>query len=283
MTKRPDTPSPATRLCDSIDTLSMAYLDDELAEEELRDFELHLLDCEACRGRVDEDRTALAEMRRRLAPPPTPDLLRARIGRALDAEDRSAARTARRQRVGRWLLPGAASIAAVAALGFFALGRPTTHDDAVAQEAVRQHMRGAPLEVAGARTAAWVQRYFRPDVQPPHFADTNVRLAGARLTSVDNRDAAQFFYQLVGPGGTYELRALTFPADGVDFSGAEQARVDGVDLLVDQRQGHNVVIVRDNEGYAYVFTSRELTLGQLAGLVVHTDLVSRVHDGRVGR
>ena len=36
------------RLCDSIDTLAMAYLDDELATEERHELETHLLDCTAC-------------------------------------------------------------------------------------------------------------------------------------------------------------------------------------------------------------------------------------------
>ena len=37
-------------LCESIDTLSMAYLDDELAAEERRELELHLHRCASCRA-----------------------------------------------------------------------------------------------------------------------------------------------------------------------------------------------------------------------------------------
>ncbi len=274
---------PMSNLCNSIETLAMAYLDDELAEAELRDFELHLLDCSGCRDRVDGDRQTIDELRRRLAPPPAPDLLRARLTRALDAEDAAVARASWKTRIAGWMLPGAASMVAVGALALFAFGRSAPAEDPVAQEAVRQHMRGAPLEVQGASTAAWVRRYFRSDVQPPHFADANVQLAGARLTSVDNRDAAQFFYHLETRGKAYELRALTFPADGVDFAGAQAVQIDGVDLRVDRRSGHSVVIFVDGEGYAYVFTSADLALEELAGLVVHSDLVLRVHDGRVGR
>ena len=39
-------------LCESIDTLAMAYLDDELASEERRELETHLHDCNACRAEV---------------------------------------------------------------------------------------------------------------------------------------------------------------------------------------------------------------------------------------
>jgi len=271
-----------TKLCDSIDTLAMAYLDDELAEEELRDFELHLIDCNGCKGRVDRDRASLADLRRRLAPPPSPDLLRARLTRALDDEDAAASRAMRRQRINRWMLPGAAAIAAVAALGVFAVNRPSVGQGAIAHEAARQNMRAAPLEVEGASTAAWVRRYYSPDVAPPQFNDGAVQLAGARLTSFHDRDAAQFFYQLQAPGGrSYELRALTFAAQGIDFDGMQAVRADGVDLHVDRREGTNIVCVVDDEGYAYVFTSRDLGLEQIAGLVVRSDLVSRVHDRRV--
>jgi anti-sigma factor RsiW len=271
-----------TKLCDSIDTLAMSYLDDELAEEELRDFELHLHDCGGCKGRVDRDRATTDDLRRRLAPPPAPDLLRARLLRALDTEDAAASRAMRRQRVNRWMLPGAAAVAAIAALGVFVANRPSAGRDALAHEAVRQNQRAAPLEVQGASTAAWVRRYYSPDVEPPHFNDAGVQLAGARLTSFHDRDAAQFFYQLEGQGGhVFELRALTFSAQGIDFDGMQAVRADGVDLHVARREDTNIVCFLDGDGYAYVFTSRDLTLDQLAGMVVHSDLVSRVHERRV--
>ena len=57
---------PMTKLCDSIDTLAMAYLDDELADAELRDLELHLLDCGACRALVDTERQVMDGLRRQL-------------------------------------------------------------------------------------------------------------------------------------------------------------------------------------------------------------------------
>lgn len=274
-----------TKLCDSIDTLAMAFLDDELAEEELRDFQLHLHDCGGCKGRVDRDRATMDDLRRRLAAPPAPDLMRARLLRALDAEDAAASRAMRRQRANRWLLPGAAAIAAVAALGVFVVNRPAVGQDAVASEAARQNMRAAPLEVQGASTAAWVRRYYSPDVAPPQFSDASVQLAGARLTSFHDRDAAQFFYQLEARGGhTYELRALTFSAQGLDFDGMQEVNADGVPLHVDRREDTNIVCFLDSEGYAYVFTSRDLTLEQIAGLVVHSNLLSRVHDRRmIGR
>src|ERR1041384_284168 len=100
-------------LCQSIDTLAMAYLDDELVGEERRELELHLLGCAACKQHVDSERADLQLVRKALVAPPAPDMLKARIGRALDLEDKEQARVQRR----RWtafLLPGSASIAAAA-------------------------------------------------------------------------------------------------------------------------------------------------------------------------
>src|SRR6185436_19937339 len=99
-------------LCNSIDTLAMAFLDDELAAEERRELELHLLDCASCRQHVDGERADISLVRK------------ARIARALDGEDAEAARRERR-RWSQWLLPGTAIAAAAAAiLLFVGVGAP---------------------------------------------------------------------------------------------------------------------------------------------------------------
>ena len=59
-------------LCQSIDTLAMAYLDDELVSEERRELELHLLSCATCKHHVESERAEIALVRRALAPPPAP-------------------------------------------------------------------------------------------------------------------------------------------------------------------------------------------------------------------
>src|SRR4051794_14024113 len=105
-------------LCSSIDTLSMAFLDDELAGEERRELELHLLECAACRAHVDAERSDLALVRGALVAPPASDLFKKRIARALDAED-AQTQQAERRRFSRYLLPGGAMMAAAAALVVF--------------------------------------------------------------------------------------------------------------------------------------------------------------------
>ena len=75
----------AMSLCQSIDTLAMAYLDDELAAEERRELELHLLDVRDVQApRRERTRRARAWCARRSSPPPAPD--------AAEGADRARAR-----------------------------------------------------------------------------------------------------------------------------------------------------------------------------------------------
>ena len=71
-------------LCESIDTLAMAYLDDELASEERHELEAHLTECADCRAQLEGERADHALIKRALVIAPAPDLLRAKLIRALD-------------------------------------------------------------------------------------------------------------------------------------------------------------------------------------------------------
>ncbi|HEU4613604.1 MAG TPA: zf-HC2 domain-containing protein, partial [Kofleriaceae bacterium] len=96
----------------------MAYLDDELAAEERHELEAHLTECASCRATIDGERADHSLIRRALATPPAPDLLRARIGRALDEHDRASNKEQRR-RWSSYLLPSSAILAAAAAIAVF--------------------------------------------------------------------------------------------------------------------------------------------------------------------
>jgi anti-sigma factor RsiW len=267
-----------TKHCDSIDTLAMTYLDGELADEELRDFELHLLGCPGCRERLDAEQAELGELRRRLAPPPAPDLLRARIARALDDEDRTTSRAQWRARLRSWALPGSASLAAAAALVVFVAVRPASDGGPVTRTAVRQHMRNAPLEVTGAATTPWIREHYNPDVEPPRFANSHVRVAGARLTDVMDREGLQIFYEVTSDRGQrYALRNVVFDARGIELPG-EPMVIGGREIKVDQYRGFHSVSFRDVDGRAYVFTSADLSRDQLVELVVNSNLLMRVQE-----
>ncbi|TMQ14345.1 MAG: hypothetical protein E6J90_27100 [Deltaproteobacteria bacterium] len=140
-------------LCQSIETLSMAFLDDELVAEERRELELHLLGCASCRERVEAERSELAMIRKALVPPPAPALLKARVARALDAEDAAAIRSERR-RWSRWMLPGSAIAAAAAALlVFVGAGAPRSRRGCTITSP-RSSLRSSPSPASGLSAGA---------------------------------------------------------------------------------------------------------------------------------
>jgi anti-sigma factor RsiW len=256
-------------LCESIDTLAMAYLDDELAAEERRELELHLTECTTCRAHLDAERAEHALLRKALVAPPASDLLRTKIARALDAEDRVAAR-AERKRWSSWLLPGSAVTAAAAAIVVFVGMRPPSpHVGSVASEAARQQSRTLPLDVQGASTAPWVKEHFAPEFIPPVFLGTGLSLKGSRLTAVYGHDAVLLAYQ----ADSFALTALVVRDVGDDDLG------EGSEFQLGNRTLH-VIQAKDRVAISYVapdhtgymFFAPELTVDELLQIVVASDL-----------
>src|SRR5204862_5090694 len=133
-------------------------------------------DCAGCKKHVDTERADLELVRNALIAPPAPDLLKARIARALDVEDREAARAVRRK-LSQWILPASATIAAAAAILMFVFVKPEQAANtagSVAQEAVRQQSRAMPMEVQGASTGPWLREHFRP-IEPPQFTEPGIQ------------------------------------------------------------------------------------------------------------
>jgi anti-sigma factor RsiW len=269
-------------LCTSIDTLAMAYLDDELAGEERRELELHLHDCPACRKHVDTEREELGMLRGKLAAPPASDLLRMRISKALDGEDAVAVR-AQRRRWSAYLLPGSAIAAAAAALILVVAVRPPKPEQvgAAAQEAVRQHTRSMPLEVQGASTGPWLREHFTPSVEPPQFTAPGIRLVGARLTAVNGHDGAQLAYDLFDGHTHVGLAAIVIrDAQPAELSGGDEIQVGPRTLHVMESGGQVAVTFLDSDHTGYAFLSDHLTSQQLVQLVVSTDLIGRAQQHR---
>jgi anti-sigma factor RsiW len=261
------------QLCDSIDTLAMALYDGELAGDELRDLELHLTECAACREHTDREGAAISGIRRKLAPPPTPDLLRARVMRALDAEDK-----ATRRPLSAWLLPGAAVVAAVAALALFVSARNPSPARSVTDTVAMTTTRSRPLEVEGAATNQWVQRNFDPSVALPTFASARVDQWGARLSDVFDREAVVLYLRVTTPEGySPDVQVTIFDARGLQLDG-RRMEINGRALLVGVSRGRSVVTYRDGRDHAYVFTSSQLSPDDLLDLVGTSSLLMQVRD-----
>lgn len=262
-------------LCESIETLSMAYLDDELAGEERRELEMHLADCTSCRGHLDTEASELELLRAALVAPPAPDLVKARIARALDEEDRQSTREGRR-RWSQWVLPGSALAAAAAALALF-IGTgtaPTSEPLAgVAHEAVRQQTRSLPLEVQGASTGAWLHQHFGP-VEPPQFDGPDIQLVGARGTAVSGHDAALLRY-IVSVGGS-RVALTTVLISGVrgdELRGGDAYRIGERTVHMYDANGQPAITYVDANQVGYVFTSERLSAQELLALVATSDLI----------
>lgn len=271
-------------LCQSIDTLSMAFLDDELVAEERRELELHLLECASCRTHVDGERADLELVRKALVAPPAPALLKARIARALDAEDAAAARSERR-RWSQWLLPGSAMLAAAAAiLVFVGVGTPSSREGSVvALDVAKQQTHSLPLEVQGASTGPWLRDHFAP-VEPPQFTEPGIALLGARLlpNGIANHDAALLSYLVaIGPNRVTLTAVVLKDFRGDELSGGQAYQIGDLILRVHEANGMPAVTYVDPiDHVGYVFASERLTAEELIRLVVSTDLIARAQQRR---
>ena len=270
-------------LCQSIDTLAMAYLDDELVAEERRELELHLLDCQPCKKHVDGERAEIALVRKALVAPPAPDLLKARIARSLDVQDKEDARQQRR-RWTQWMLPGSAMIVGAAAIFMFVfvkpVAAPTTSAGSVAREAVRQQSRSMPMEVQGASTGPWLREHFRP-IEPPTFTEPGITLIGARLTSVAGHEAALLKY--VVSVGDNQFTLTTVLIDGIrpeQLSGGQAIKVGDRTLHVHDANGIPAITYVDEMGMGYTFAAERLSPQELLELVVSSDLIGRAQQRR---
>jgi anti-sigma factor RsiW len=264
-------------LCKSIDTLAMAYLDDELAAEERHELEAHLTECASCRVTLDGERADLAMIKRAIAGPPASDMFRARLGQALDEADASAVKEQRR-RWSRYLLPGSAMAAAAAAIALFVSVQTTPERAAgkVAHEVTKHVKRTYPLEVQGASTGPWLRQHFA-SVEPPQFVEPGTHLLGARLLpgGVNGRDAAALSYQVYRGGSPFTLSVLVVrDLAGDEMREGTPLRVNGRTLYVlPSSDGQAVVSYVDRNRMGYMFMAPELSVNELVWLVSRTDLV----------
>jgi anti-sigma factor RsiW len=259
----------------------MAFLDDELAGEERRELELHLLECAACRAHVDAERADLQLLRTSLVAPPASDIFKKKIAIALDAEDAQTQR-AERRKVGKYILPGGAMLAAAAALAVFVAVKPVDNGASmVTHEVVRQQTHAMPLEVQGASTGPWLREHFAPTMEPPRFSTEPVQLIGARLTAVNGHDAALLQYQVSLGDAPFHLSAVVLRDVRPDeMTGGQEIQVGDRMLHLVQIENTPAVTYVDENHTAYVFMSERLTANELVRFVVSSNLIDRAQIGR---
>jgi anti-sigma factor RsiW len=273
--------------CKEIDPLIQTYLDGELAESELFEFENHIANCFDCSAKLKEEEAFHRQLRAELAAPPASDLLKQRVRGLLDEEDRVLARAARRQGVA-WVLPGGASIAAAAALALFVFQETRAISPApspVVQEVVQQRMgTSLPVMQTGTRPelSRAAQEYTRIPVRPPRFDGSGADLRGFQRAQVQGRDAAVFVYEISTPVGIHTVYVHTLDARDLDLRSPDRRVIDGREIWVAQPRGFSTVSYKDELGVGYVFSS-DMEPDDLVALVLRSDLLFLVSERLYGR
>lgn len=236
--------------CQEAERLVQLDLDGEIDAEEKVGLALHVAACPTCKRAHDRARWVHSGVRRRLAASveseeaQPPDTLKARVLDEL--------RESRPQSTGRGV-----RIAAVAAvgLGLFAYGATRDGDeDPLLEDAVSRHASNLPPEVRASpldsnEVDLFLRRNLRFPVTLPELRDPahagSVRLIGARLANLRDRDAAYVMYDHHGAKlslfAAPELNRARAP------EGFREHLVGGRTVFVGQRRGYNVVSWRDRE------------------------------------
>ncbi|MEZ4362508.1 MAG: zf-HC2 domain-containing protein [Kofleriaceae bacterium] len=262
-----------SQVCDSIETLSMSYLDDELAPEEKRELELHLLECASCRAHLAEERQEVELLRERLATPPASELVRARAMRLLDREDAQVSRALLRERVARWALPGTSFVAAAAALLVFAFARTPSAPSAQRSfgGVVASHPTAA-LEVTGDETQPWLQRQIAGTVAPRF---DGIKLLGGVPLIVAGRRVAKLQYEVRTTGAQrFRFEANLFKALDSDQEFGRPVQVGDHVLYVATINDLPTIAYRDARGIQYLFISRDLSASSLLDVLAQSNLLN---------
>ena len=275
-----------------------AVVDGEVDPDTQIEFEQHLASCGPCRvhlsfvqgfkGRVKE---ACAD-----APAAPPDLA-ARLRKALDAEDARKAAALPDAPVGaradapaplglqgfrvmpikaRYAVPAAAAAVALAVFAAREGGNPDAaleglHAEAgvatppsmgIFEDVVQRHSSEHPAEVSGPPTqvAGWFRDKLHFQVQPMEFTGPDVRLVGARISNVRDREAAAFYYTVRGRRVTVMVFEPPAPVDRI----ARRVDVSGR-VYVGRARGYTVPVVQ-HRGLTYAIAGDldERSLLQLA-------------------
>lgn len=242
-------------------------LDGEIEPADGALLEAHLANCPACRHSFNTKGTCLAHLRSRLRgsceAAIAPTALRARIMGRVNEEARGHCRAWGRA------VPMTLGLSMIAVLSWSWTQGPSLIPD----EAVTRHSVNLPPEVRADdgthRVQHFLQNNLRYPVAIPRFEhrNPNVKLVGARLSSLDDREAAYMIYD--HRGARLSVFAYPKPAHFSRPSGFEEVRAGRRVLLVGQRRGYNVVAWEDGD-VVYSMVS-DLDPGELLELASTTD------------
>lgn len=257
-------------------------IDGEVDPNTQIDFEQHLADCGPCRVHLAFARSFKRQLRDAVleSSPAARAELTERIKKALDVEEarqRAAAggvpigaNAAARPPLGlsgvrlvpmkaRYAVPAAAAVVALAVLASHEGGNPDVELDAAGIDAtltgvsylddvVERHAREHPAEVSGPpmQVASWFQGKLEFSVRPIEFSRSDVRLVGARLSSVRDRDAAAFYYDVHGR----RVTVVVFEGPTPMPQAVQPTHVAGRALYIGHARGRTIPVVQ-HHGLSY--------------------------------
>jgi anti-sigma factor RsiW len=236
--------------CREVQRLADLSLDGEVSPREQAELDSHLVRCAACRSRATTQRWVHDSIRAKLqdsvdgvAPPQG---LQARIQTELRAEGGATGGT-----VWRAALPLSMAMAVVAILSWSRSHAPSLDPEGT----VDRHTQNMLPEVRARGGEQEVQRYIQKQlghsVDLPLPDERNLRLVGARVSSLDDGQAVHLLYDHRGA----RISLFANPKRGAVVVPASFSRrlVAGRPYLVGSHRGYNVVATeRDDVLYRFV-------------------------------
>lgn len=222
--------------CTDLDQFLPPLLDGEFGPAERLDIERHLAECPACSHRVRREAAFHDAFRQKVraaahdAATAAPEALRQRVLARVRREQRLAAMQG-------WMRLSAAALLVASATGAYFYARPHPRQRFV-EDAARRHAQGLPYEIRDPeQVEAWFRGKLAHPVRLPQLP--SVRLAGARISNVTDRQAAYISYEAAHG----RLAGLFVFDDSDDELGAEPLP----SIAVSQSHGYNVAYWRDGE------------------------------------
>lgn len=247
-----------------------ALVDGELDGNVQVDFESHLAGCPICREHAAFSKAVKSAVKTELGAMKAPEHLRLRVLTAIESAPVPGAalpvsepESTREPRYRIWMLPAryavpaAAAAVLVVALGAQTDGNPAADagvlDAQLLEDVVRRHSSEHPAEVQGPphQVVGWFRGKLEFPARPVVFEEQpDARFVGARISNVNDLDAAAFFYEVRG----HRVTVMVFDPPQRRLESVQVVDVRGRRVGYREVHGYHVPVV-EHEGLTYAFTS----------------------------
>lgn len=261
--------------CDDFMPFLDAYVDQELDEQDVREAEVHLASCHACREAVSYQ-IAFKERLKESLLTSMPSGLEGRVwdfisksgtDEAVEVIDLPAVSKRRRIAAYGWIAaPLAAALAAVLLLPALTISPASSASTPVIEQTLDWHRGSFPIEVTGPdadQVVGWFGDKVDFPVRLPDFG-SRATILGARIAHVQDRRAAYVVYEVDGT----RLSVMMFNGEGLTVPVDHVRRVNQRDMVLVNQDGYEVAVVQDG-GVTYTVAG-ELAEDRFLALVTES-------------